>query len=238
MKKLLIAEVSEQAANDLAALLRKSYQITCCYDGREALELLQTLRPDILVISLSLPYLDGLYILEHTTHKPAIILPLASEPSLHTLFRLGKAGASYVIRLPCNAKCVAGHIQELLLLSSQPDAPDPQRIVEKQLLDMGFPSHPDGFTQLCVGIPLFAQDMHQHMKMELYTSIAAICGKDTPEQVEHTIRDLIQKVWEHRDREIWDPFFPGREEYPPNKVFIKAMALWLNEQLKEKTRSQ
>lgn len=237
MKKLLIAEASEQAANELFALLRKSYQITCCYDGREVLELLQTLRPDILVINLSLPYLDGLYILETTSYKPSIILPLATQPSLRTLFRLGKAGASYVIHLPCNARCVAGHIQELLLLPSQPDATDPQAIIEEQLLHMGFPSHPDGFSQLRIGIPLFAQDMHQHMKMELYTTVALICGKGSPEQVEHTIRDLIKKVWEHRDRTIWDPLFPGREEYPPNKVFIKAMALWLDKQLKEKTRS-
>ena len=237
MKKLLIAEASEKAASDLAAIMHNTCQITCCYDGREALELLQSLRPDILVINLSLPHLDGLYILEATNYKPAIILPLVTEPSLQTQFRLGKAGASYVIRLPCNARCVAGHIQELLLLSPQSDTIDPQAIVEEQLLRMGFPSHPAGFSQLRVGIPLFAQDMQQHMKKELYPAIAAICGKDNPEQVEHTIRDLIKKVWAHRDRTIWDPLFPGREKYPPNKVFIKTMALWLNKELKEKTRS-
>ena len=231
MKTLLIADNSQPFDQALAQALSAQYQVTCCCDGSAAQEHLQALRPDILIISLSLPHLDGLYVLESTQYKPSIILALCTQPSASTLYRAKKAGVAYVFQTPCTVRCVVRHIQTLEELSGQ-QAPkaDPQALVEEQLVRMGIPSHRAGFNQLVVGIPIFAQGEDLLMKEELYPAIAALCGKDDPQLVEHTMRKLLQDVWDDRDRSVWDPFFPNRKKYPSNKVFLKAMARWLRKQ--------
>ena len=64
MHKLLIADCSEDYRLALSAVLSGQYQVLCCRSGTEALTLLHQERPDILVIDLMLPELDGVTVLE------------------------------------------------------------------------------------------------------------------------------------------------------------------------------
>ena len=62
--KLLIADGNEEFRRALAAELEGAYRIRCCADGKEALSLLRSFVPDVLVLDLMLPALDGISLLQ------------------------------------------------------------------------------------------------------------------------------------------------------------------------------
>ena len=64
MQKLLIADCSEEYRTALTAALQDRYHIRCCRTGTEAWTLLHQERPDILLLDLMLPELDGITLLE------------------------------------------------------------------------------------------------------------------------------------------------------------------------------
>ena len=57
--KLLIADGNEEFRRALAAELQGAYHVRCCGDGKEALSLLRSFVPDVLVLDLMLPELDA-----------------------------------------------------------------------------------------------------------------------------------------------------------------------------------
>lgn len=225
MQKLLIAETATVFSAALADALSDLFQIRCCQTGTEALQLLETLRPDALIIDTALPYMDGLTVLHTTTHRPSMILALTTATTAYALQMLKNAGADYTVSLPCTVQCVVSHMRQLAGIAMSPvQVSDPQDITQTQLLRLGLPPHRAGFAQLRVGIPLFAQDEHQLLKKELYQAIAELCGNDNTEQVERAIRQVIKEAWQHRDKAVWEEYFPGSEKAPSNKKFIAVLA--------------
>ncbi len=68
MRKLLIADCSEDYRTALANALTDHYHVLCCRTGTEALDILRRENPDILVLDLMLPELDGLTLLERAAY--------------------------------------------------------------------------------------------------------------------------------------------------------------------------
>ena len=101
---------------------------------------------------------------------------------------------------------------------------DPRSVTAGHLTRLEFEAEHDGFAQLRVGIPMFAQDPSLRLGKELYPTIASICGSLSATTVEHTIRTAIENAWRQGNREIWNEFFPGCEKCPSNKKFIARMA--------------
>jgi two-component system LytT family response regulator len=58
-------------------------------DGREALELLERLRPDLLFLDIRLPELDGLEVLRRSTHSPHVVFTTAFDQHAVAAFELG-----------------------------------------------------------------------------------------------------------------------------------------------------
>ena len=78
-RKLLIADGNEEFRRALAAELQGAYHVRCCDDGKEALSLLRSFAPDVLVLDLMLPGLDGISLCralreEHGVQVPVIML--------------------------------------------------------------------------------------------------------------------------------------------------------------------
>ena len=61
---LLIADSSEEFRNNLINALQGNYRIQSCQTGKEALEILRNATPDLLIMDLMLPELDGLTLLQ------------------------------------------------------------------------------------------------------------------------------------------------------------------------------
>lgn len=235
MQKLLIAEPTVVFAAALTEALSEIYEITCCHCGEAALQLLQEIRPQALVIDLSLPHMDGLQVLHRSSYKPPVVLALINLATDYALQMAKDAGASFALLTPCTTQSVVYHLQEMTRRLEQPQVViDPQQLTEKLLQDLGIPVHQAGFYQLRVGVPLFAQDESQPLKKELYSAIAAVCGNSSSEQVERSIRDAVHKAWKNRNPGVWEEHFPGATKAPSNKVFIAVLARKLRQTVSDR----
>ena len=78
MKVLLVEDDASMRATLERALSRRGMQLAACEDGRAALALWQSSAPDVVMLDLSLPGLDGLQVLEHARRAglatPVLIL--------------------------------------------------------------------------------------------------------------------------------------------------------------------
>lgn len=107
--KLLIAVKSEIIADSLASSL-SMHDVHTCNTGTDALAMLETHRPDALILDLTLPVIDGLTVLRKTGFRPHSILALTCLVTPTVLQAAADAGVQSIILLPCTVR----HIIELL----------------------------------------------------------------------------------------------------------------------------
>ena len=78
MKKILVVD-DEKPISDIIKfnMVKEGYEVVTAFDGREALELFEAERPDILILDLMLPEMDGLEVartIRKTSNVPIIVL--------------------------------------------------------------------------------------------------------------------------------------------------------------------
>ena len=109
--KLLIAVRSQKLAEDLAAGLA-GHDTHICHNGQDGQTMLETLKPDIFLLDLSLPGADGLTLLEKCRHKPARIFALTNLASPKVMTQAAKAGVERVFLLPCKTALILQALTE------------------------------------------------------------------------------------------------------------------------------
>ncbi|HGI6959943.1 TPA: response regulator, partial [Streptococcus pyogenes] len=78
MKKILIVD-DEKPISDIIKfnLTKEGYDIVTAFDGREAVTIFEEEKPDLIILDLMLPELDGLEVakeIRKTSHVPIIML--------------------------------------------------------------------------------------------------------------------------------------------------------------------
>lgn len=232
MQKLLIADSSGVFSSALASALREQFQVSTCADGQTALELLQQYQPDILILNLMLPYVDGLTVLQETAFHPPMILATTMHMSTYVEQAVTALGVDYTMIAP-SVEAVVLRLQDLLQrYASAADTADPYVKTVHHLHLLNFPTHLDGYRQLCLALPMFAENPQQLLTKELYPAVARQCGCKDGRSVEHSIRKAIQAAWHQKDNAIWRKYFAfgprGCIACPTNKEFICRLAELLN----------
>jgi CheY-like chemotaxis protein len=235
--KLLIAESNDELRHALAELLGEHYQVCICRTGDRALELLRSFSPDIIYIDLMLPQIDGITVLNTALQegiRPAILASTGFE-SPYISDALGKLQVDYVVKKPCAATAIAGHIDEISGALHTANAPQaaPQADISSVLLQLNFGSHRDGYRFLIYGTPLFAQNPQQTVTKELYPAIGKHFGK-TGGQVERSMRSAIDSAWLQRNEKVWLRYFTpapdGSIPRPTNSQMLHTMVRVLAQQ--------
>jgi DNA-binding response OmpR family regulator len=208
--KLLIADSSEELCRALNDLLGQRYHICTCHSGDRALELLRSFSPDLIYIDLMLPQIDGLTVLQTALQegiRPAMLVSVGLQSS-YIERALSRLQVDYVLKKPCSAKVIAGHIDELAGAAhgAPVKASDLQAEIAGILVQMGFKNNLSGFRYVVSGLPMFAENPQQTVTKELYPAIGKLHGK-TGEQVERAIRNAIELAWQRRDERIWRMYF-------------------------------
>ena len=83
MKKILVVD-DERPISDIIKfnLTKEGYEVVTAFDGREALEQFEAEKPDLVILDLMLPELDGLEVakeIRKTSHTPIIMLSAKDE---------------------------------------------------------------------------------------------------------------------------------------------------------------
>ncbi len=130
-KKILVVEDDLELVELLCFNLRKAgFSVGTANDGIEALKKARSLAPDLILLDLMLPELDGLAVCEilrrdPTTASVPIIILTAMSSQLARFTGLG-TGADDFITKPFSPKLLLERVEERLRCGSgAPKAPDP-----------------------------------------------------------------------------------------------------------------
>ena len=228
---VLVADSSEDFCHDLRDVLRRSCAVHCCYTGMKALKQLHDLRPDVLVLDMMLPELDGvslLRVLSIADCHPVIIATTCLVTD-YLLECAQKLDVAYLMVKPCCVRAVAARVQEQLkkLDSAVRTGVDLQFRITGLLLMLGISVKLKGFHYLEEAVFSMVLCPGQSMTKELYPWVAKTCDAE-PSHVERSIRGAVVDAWAHRDERVWQLYFPtnsqGVVSRPTNTVFISRIA--------------
>lgn len=231
MQKLLIADANEEFRMALAEQLRGAYVVRVCADGKQALQMLRSMKPDVLVIDLMLPELDGISLLQRAVQeglRPMVLATtrFANDYVVNAAVRLG---VGYVMVKPCDVRATVARIRDLTQPqeNAAPSETDPETQVTNMLLSLNIPTKRRGFACLREAVLEAMRDPAQLVTKELYPKVARLCDGNT-KQVERCIRSAIIAAWEQRDEETWRLYFqPGKDGHlarPTNAEMISCLA--------------
>lgn len=227
MHKLLIADGSDDLCAVLGNIFRRKYEVHICYDGPNALALLRHIKPDMLILDLSLPQLDGLSLLrELGSDVPQAIIGIADAPTHYEQQAALDLGVGYILRRPFRAATALAHMEALLEFQDTKGfyPADPMAVAEFHMNALAMNPKHDGYQQLRIGIPLFRQDPSLRLSKELYPAIAMRRPEDTPSQMERSMRGAITCGFKAGDLAVWNRYFPGCQRPPQVKEFIARIS--------------
>lgn len=236
--KVLIADSNDEFRESLSDALSSTCILHACRSGAQALDLLQSFCPDILILDLMLPGIDGITLLHRALEAdlhPAI-LATSRFTSDYVLEALHRLEVNYLMMKPCDVQSIVSRVNDLAadLHPASVYHTDPKSAVSNLLLSLGFPTKLDGFSYLQAAIPLYSEDPSQAITKELYAAVATLYHKDR-KQVERSIRSAIDAAWRSRDEKIWQLYFNpapgGCVPRPTNGTFISRMADFLARQI-------
>lgn len=236
--KLLIADSNDDFRLALAEALQEHYHVHCCQNGKNALELLHTYRPDVLVLDLMLPELDGISLLQAAADSGIRPKVLATSRFVndYVLEMTKHLGVNYLMMKPCDVQSTVNRIQDLNRHPCHsPAASDPKVYASNLLLSLGIPTKLRGYEYLRQAVVLMAQDPEQSITKELYPAVGQLCHCKAG-HVERSIRNAIDAAWHRRDDRVWMQYFsPGPDgtiPRPTNAALISRLAdnLLLNQE--------
>jgi len=118
-KKILIVEDEEHLLELESVLLTtKGYEVKGAIDGPSALELVASMKPDLILLDIMLPVMDGYEVCRQikandaTRHIPVIML--SAKKSKEDLVKGEQAGADWYITKPFKSAMVIETIQRFI----------------------------------------------------------------------------------------------------------------------------
>ncbi len=209
------------------------------HDGEKALTQIQNLQPDVMLLDITMPYLDGLGVLERLqtlgVKKPTVFVITAfSADSL--LARIMDLGVDYFLVKPFKLEILAQRLRQFSnesagMISESASAIDSKLSTEQQLTkllhSMGVPPHYKGFSYLKQAVLLSIDDGYYAggLTKDIYPTLAKRYHT-TASGVEAAIRNAVVAAWEHGNKGViqtlCEPYC--EEKMPTNSLIIAKIA--------------
>lgn len=217
------------------------------HNGQECLDILEQEEPDVLVLDIIMPHLDGLAVLEKLrglkkSHLPNVIM-LTAFGQEDVTKKAVDLGASYFILKPFDMENLALHIRQVSgktnpVIRKSSSAYRPQVESKPKNLDasitsiiheIGVPAHIKGYMYLREAISMVYNDI------ELLGSITKVLYPDiakkfntTASRVERAIRHAIEVAWSRGNIDSISSLFgytvSMSKAKPTNSEFIAMVA--------------
>ncbi len=229
--KILIADAAEDFRQALSDALCGSYCVRCVPEGVQALQQLRSFLPDVLVLDLLLPGLDGITLLQKAVESGIcpVVLATTRYISDYALEAAQKLGVGYIMMKPCDIGATIARVTDLSQRLTVPAfaQPDPRATVSNALLRLGFSTKLRGYGYLRECIVQMARDPYQSITKELYPSVASLFDASAM-QVERSVRSAVNAAWSRQDRQVWQLYFAaddtGTIPRPTNAALITRLA--------------
>ena len=247
-----IADDNERMLEILDEILKQDSDfavVGIAHNGEEACQVIKEKEPDIVLLDIIMPKLDGLSVMEKVSQdkslqkKPefVVISAIGQERITEDAFSLG---ASYYIMKPFDHEMLLNRIQNLKsryrkkteirrIEPYETKAVYQERNLETDVTDMiheiGVPAHIKGYQYLRDAIMMVVEDMNMlnSITKVLYPTIAKKY-QTTPSRVERAIRHAIEVAWSRGKVDTIDHLFGytvsvGKGK-PTNSEFIALIA--------------
>ena len=254
INKILIADSSKEFAAGLKTALEQvpnSQVVGVAVDGKAAVDLLEKTRPDVLIMDLLLPEVDGISVLRKASEqKPAPVCIVVS--GYLTSYMIGLAAdlnVRYFMAKPCLQETVAERLCEVLRAENEQKNPNKksgdvnlEAMVTSVIHEIGVPAHIKGYQYLREAIKIAVNDMDviNAITKVLYPQVAKTFAT-TPSRVERAIRHAIEVAWDRGDLEVLQSFFgytvSNSKGKPTNSEFIALIADRLQLQLRDREKA-
>lgn len=239
--KVLIADDNREFCELLKEFFSQVEDISLvgiAYNGVEALDVISEEKPDIVVLDIIMPHLDGIGVLEKLSagnvgHKPKVIMLTAFGQETITQ-RAVELGADYYILKPFDFSVLTTRIRQLADGETVAQY-TPVRVknmdvdVTNIIHEMGVPAHIKGYQYLRDAILMVIEEVNLlgAVTKELYPMIAQKYIT-TPSRVERAIRHAIELAWDRGNVEMMNRFFGYtinlERGKPTNSEFIAMVA--------------
>ena len=219
-------------------------------DGVKAIEMIQEHHPDITILDIIMPHLDGLGVLEKTIsmeNRPLFIILSAVGQDKITQQALA-LGAQYYIVKPFDMDILVDRLRQLkngdnpaIIRQSFPkrptaslfnNAPKPTKIeaqVTQIMREVGVPAHIKGYQYIRDAVIMVIKDIEliSSVTKRLYPELAKQYST-TPSRVERAIRHAIEVAWTRGQVETINDLFGytinTKKGKPTNSEFIAMIA--------------
>ncbi|MEG1731127.1 MAG: sporulation transcription factor Spo0A, partial [Oscillospiraceae bacterium] len=214
-------------------------------DGIEALSQIEDKHPDVVIMDLVLPKLDGMGVLKKLSQgqqRPAVII-VSGFFNDHVVQEAAELGAYYFMPKPCDVPALLSRIRQvtasrrLTALSSEPrqgiemyrQEENLESVVTDVIHEIGVPAHIKGYQYIREAIILTINNMDiiNSVTKVLYPEVAKKFNT-TPSRVERAIRHAIEVAWDRGDIETLQKFFgytvSNVKGKPTNSEFIAMIA--------------
>ena len=255
MEKLnvAIADDNERMLRELGDLVRSDDELQVvgtAKDGEEAYEMIKKQEPDVVLLEIVMPKLDGLTVMDKIRNDknmkkhPAFIMitAIGQEKITEDAFSLG---ADYYIMKPFDNNVVLNRIKHVRSAEMKKgsevrkvNAYEKKQELEERNLEsdvtniiheIGVPAHIKGYQYLREAIIMSVRDMEMLNSITkiLYPSIAKKY-QTTPSRVERAIRHAIEVAWSRGKMDTIDELFGytihNGKGKPTNSEFIALIA--------------
>ena len=248
--RILLADANPEFAALLADTLaaeRDMELIGAAADGPEALNQLRSLKPDLLLLDLVLPKLDGLEVLRRLpeTGCKCPVIVLSGFMNSQVVADCAALGAAYFMPKPCDTAALLERVRQIGGAGSEDAAlegidcrpaaqaqrleADLEALVTEIIHEIGVPAHIKGYQYLREAIILTIKDMDiiNAVTKVLYPEVAKRFST-TPSRVERAIRHAIEVAWDRGDIEVLQKYFgytvSNIKGKPTNSEFIAMIA--------------
>ena len=234
-RKVIIADANESFRAMLREIIEQDGGFTVAAsvgDGRSALEQVRELAPDLLILDVVLPELDGFGVLDQLRReelpvRTMIVSAFFTEQVVSEA--LGK-GAAYFMPKPFENAALLDRMRAVCQ-PAQPAAhtKNLKTMVTDIIHEIGVPAHIKGYQYLREAILIAVEDMDviNAVTKVLYPEVARRFST-TPSRVERAIRHAIEVAWDWGDLETLQKFFgytvSNTKGKPTNSEFIAMIA--------------
>lgn len=261
---VLISDDNQEFARTLANYLEKQDDmevIGIAKDGMEAVDMIANTMPDIAILDVIMPHLDGIGVLEKinmmkSDRRPICIMLSAVGQDKITQKAI-ELGAEYYVVKPFDIELLIQRIREMknyrpsqnnnfiarevkqkyIEVQDKKAEENLEALVTNVIHEVGVPAHIKGYQYLREAIMMVVNDIEviNQITKSLYPKIASRYST-TPSRVERAIRHAIEVAWSRGQTDVVESIFgytvSASKGKPTNSEFIAMIADKLRLELK------
>ena len=250
---ILIADDNADFARTLTNYIEKEEDmqvVGLAKDGNEAVSMIKNVQPDIAILDVIMPHLDGIGVLERLNSNDSLknttVIVLSAIGQDAITQRSIMLGAEYYMVKPFELELLYKRIKEVKQGMLEPVKSNVRRMtiqnsfesVSKETLEssiteiiheVGVPAHIKGYQYIREAIILAVNNMEviNSVTKQLYPTLARKF-KTTPSRVERAIRHAIEVAWARGEMDVNNKVFgntiSASKGKPTNSEFIAMIA--------------